>query len=270
MLIEKMNYTLNHCICCRLFWKNYKNMKFNFSKINKDDGFLVQILYLLFYILERISVFYWVRVIGRKMSTVKSNEKPFVDTYIFPEIWVVLNLIFAIGIKRVIENLDTSSINNVAIRVMIYAVFIYSFLRVVEMFVYQINVLLFHRLNQYMWIEDSKKIRLYKKKLKKQADSYVLKSATRTIIMLILNMIEYVLQFSVMFTCLSVIFNNPAINVSLVDSFQLFMLSSGMEDFEGKLIFSLVYFEIVIGIFMNILCIGRFINEMPNVKKIDN
>ena len=204
------------------------------------------------------------------MSTVKSNEKPFVDTYIFPEIWVVLNLIFAIGIKRVIENLDTSSINNVAIRVMIYAVFIYSFLRVVEMFVYQINVLLFHRLNQYMWIEDSKKIRLYKKKLKKQADSYVLKSATRTIIMLILNMIEYVLQFSVMFTCLSVIFNNPAINVSLVDSFQLFMLSSGMEDFEGKLIFSLVYFEIVIGIFMNILCIGRFINEMPNVKKIDN
>ena len=121
-----------------------------------------------------------------------------------------------------------------------------------------------------MWIDNSKKQKISKKKVIVQNDSYVLKSATRTIIMLVLNMIEYMLQFAVMFTCLSVIFNNPNLNVNFIDSFQIFMLSNGLEEFEGKIIFSLVYFEIVIGIFMNILCISRFINEMPNVKKIDN
>ena len=83
------------------------------------------------------------------------------------------------------------------------------------------------------------------------------------------NMIEYVLQFSVMFGCLSVIFDNPAISMSLFDSFKVFMLSSGTENVEGQLLINLVNFEVIIGIFMNILCISRFINEMPNVKQID-
>ncbi len=244
-------------------------MKFNFSKINKNDGFLVQTLYLIFYFLERMSVFYWIRQIGKKISKAKKPDKPFVDTYIFPEIWVVLNLTYAIVIKCVLDRLDTDCVNNTFIRVSLYIIFIYSFLRVIEMFVYQINVLFFHRLNQYMWIEEKKKITLGKLKLKKQADSYVLKSATRTIIMLILNIIEYILQFSVMFGVLSLLLNNSAFKVSIIDSFQLFMLSNGMEEFEGKTIITLVNFEILIGIFMNILCIARFINEMPNVKTID-
>ena len=72
-----------------------------------------------------------------------------------------------------------------------------------------------------------------------------------------------------MFGVLSLLLNNPAFKVSIIDSFQLFMLSNGMEEFEGKTIITLVNFEILIGIFMNILCIARFINEMPNVKTID-
>ena len=238
-------------------------MRFDFSKINKNDGFIVQILYLLFYIIERCSVFYWVRIIGKKFS--KNDNKSITETYIFPEIWVVFNITLAI----VVINLIKSNFNfskNVAI-----AIFIYSFLRVIEMFVYQINVLFFHRLNQFMWIDDSKDVNESNgsKNSNKKDDSYVLKSATRTIIILVLNMIEYVLQFSVMFGCLSVIFDNPAISMSLFDSFKVFMLSSGTENVEGQLLINLVNFEVIIGIFMNILCISRFINEMPNVKQID-
>ena len=136
------------------------------------------------------------------------------------------------------------------------------------MFVYQINVLFFHRLNQYMWIDENDETNV-KAIDSKKVDSYVLKSATRTIIMLVLNMIEYVLQFSVMFGCLSVIFNNPAISISIFDSFKVFMLSSGTENIEGQLLINLVNFEVIIGIFMNILCISRFINEMPGVRQVD-
>lgn len=243
-------------------------MKFNFSKINKNDGFLVQTLYLIFYFLERMSVFYWIRQIGKKISKAKKPDKPFVDTYIFPEIWVVLNLTYAIVVKCVLDRLDTDCVNNTFIRVSLYIIFIYSFLRVIEMFVYQINVLFFHRLNQYMWIEENYETN-GKSSDSNKDDPYVLKSATRTIIMLVLNMIEYVLQFSVMFGCLSVIFDNPAISMSLFDSFKVFMLSSGTENVEGQLLINLVNFEVIIGIFMNILCISRFINEMPGVRQVD-
>lgn len=87
--------------------------------------------------------------------------------------------------------------------------------------------------------------------------------------MLVLNMIEYVLQFSVMFGCLSVIFDNPTIAMSLFDSFKVFMLSSVTESFDGQLLINLVNFEVIIGIFINILCISRFINEMSGVSQVD-
>ena len=87
--------------------------------------------------------------------------------------------------------------------------------------------------------------------------------------MFVLNMIEYFLQFLVMFGCLSIIFDNPAISMSLFDNFKVFMLSSGTENIESQLLINLVNFEVIVGIFMNILCISRFINEMPGVRKYD-
>ena len=58
--------------------------------------------------------------------------------------------------------------------------------------------------------------------------------------------------------------------MSIFDSFIVFMLSSGTENFDGQLLINLVNFEVILGIFMNILCISRFINEMPNMRQIDN
>ena len=122
-------------------------MKFNFSKINKNDGFIVQVLYLIFFILERFSVFYWIRVLGKKLS--RSGNKPITETYIFPEIWVVFNITFAVIVINLIKS------NFALPKSITIVLFVYSFLRVIEMFVYQINVLFFHRLNQYMWIEEN-------------------------------------------------------------------------------------------------------------------
>ena len=47
------------------------------------------------------------------------------------------------------------------------------------------------------------------------------------------------------------------------------MLSSGTENVEGQLLINLVNFEVIIGIFMNILCISMFVNEMSGVKQLD-
>lgn len=69
-----------------------------------------------------------------------------------------------------------------------------------------------------------------------------------------------------MFRCLSVIFDNLTILMSLFDSFKVFMLSSITENVEGQLLINLANFEVIIGIFMSILCISRFINEMPGVR----
>ena len=85
-------------------------------------------------------MFYWIRVLGKKLS--RSGNKPITETYIFPEIWVVFNTSFAIIVINLIKS-NSAFPKNVAI-----IIFAYSFLRVVEMFVYQINVLFFHRLNQ--------------------------------------------------------------------------------------------------------------------------
>lgn len=232
---------------------------FDFSKFNKNDGFIVQSLYIVFYLLERCSVFYWVRYIFSNGFKYK-NKKPLVMTYIFPEIWMVSNVIFAIISGTLIKTYNLP-------KFLIIILFVYAFLRVVEMFVYQINVLFFHRLNQYMLVNnDNKKT----KNKKKQKDEYVLKSATRTIIMLIFNMVEYILQFTVMFAALACIFENDVFDIGIIDSFMLFQTMGDLGAFEGKTMLFFVYFETIIGLFMNILCIARFINEMPQINKIDN
>lgn len=46
----------------------------------------------------------------------------------------------------------------------------------------------------------------------------------------------------------SIIFDNPAISMSLLDSFKVFMISSETEKVEGQLLINLVNFEVIIGI----------------------
>lgn len=62
---------------------------------------------------------------------------------------------------------------------------------------------------------------------------------------------EYVLQFSAVFGCLSAIFDNQSIAMSLFDSFKVFMLSCGTENVKGQLLINLVDFDVIISIFMN-------------------
>lgn len=223
--------------------------------ISKDNGFLVQFLYILFYWAERISIFYWIRVIGEKLNKNK-DKKPFVKTYIFPEIWAVGNVMFA-GIIS-FQLLKTYKIKWLAWILILYAV-----LRTFEMIIYQINVLFFHRLNTtFREIPTTNST-------SGSNEEYRIKSATRTVLLLILNMVEYVFQFAVMFAGISILSNNNEINIGMLQSFELFMNMSNIEDYSNRVFLMPVYIETLIGLFMNILCLARFVGILPEVKTID-
>lgn len=218
--------------------------------INMKEGFIVQVFYLLFYFLERVSLFYWIRAIARK----KKND--FITSYTFPEIWAVSNPIFAVAVSL---PLIRSSEN----KVIVYILGIYAAFRVLELFVYQINVLFFHQLNN-IFLETT-----VSNTKQEETPEYKIKSAIRIVILLIINMIEYVIQFTVMYTAINAIYNDNQIEIGLIKSFQLFMNMTEISGVTDSNIIFIIYIEIIIGIFMNIICLARFLGMLPEVKSMD-
>ena len=230
----------------------------------KDEGFIVQSLFFVFYYLERVSLFFWLRAGARwrferkKRKNKKTNaeKKPFVMTYIFPEIWVVGNLIFATISHFFVRHLELDWL--------IYVLIAYSVERTLEMFVYQVNVLFFHRLNP-VFIEQKASIPEKGKRI--VTEEYAIKSSARTVWMLILNMVEYVLQFAVIFAAAGTLQQDYSMHISLLESFQLFMSLGGLDSYSSGILMTVAYIETIIGIFMNILCLARFIGALPEVRE---
>ena len=94
---------------------------------------------------------------------------------------------------------------------------------------------------------------------------YAIKSATRTVLLLILNMIEYVLQFAVIFTAVNSVTGAGESYVGIAGSFRVFMNMTNPEDFSGNYVLAFAYMETVIGMFMNIICLARFVGMLPEV-----
>ncbi len=71
-------------------------MKTKKHLFSKEDGFIVPGLYWIFYVLERISVFYVVRKVNRYFFEHRKNKadgrvKPFTSECVFPELWLAGN-----------------------------------------------------------------------------------------------------------------------------------------------------------------------------------
>ena len=142
------------------------------------------------------------------------------------------------------------------------------------MFVYQVNVLFFHRLNStYMRKtnrEEEKEKNSSKYQEQKGDTEYRIKSATRTVLMLILNMIEYILQFAVIFAAVNSLWGNTQSYVGIAGSFRVFMNMTNPDEFSGNVVLSFGYIETVIGMFMNIICLARFVGILPEVKEVQS
>lgn len=234
---------------------------------SRDEGFLVQAVFLIFYFLERCSVFFWLRKFGTWIHERMGHKgKAFVNTYIFPEIWVVGNIVAAILFEFLARR--------VSCRWFLVVMTAYAIERVLEMFVYQVNVLFFHRLNStYMRKtnrEEEKEKNSSKYQEQKGDTEYRIKSATRTVLMLILNMIEYILQFAVIFAAVNSLWGNTQSYVGIAGSFRVFMNMTNPDEFSGNVVLSFGYIETVIGMFMNIICLARFVGILPEVKEVQS
>lgn len=230
-------------------------MKLKPNLINKEDGFIVQTLYVIFYILERVSLFYLVRNIAKKIS---KSERPLVSTPMFPEVWAVSNTLLAVILVYLIPVINC--------KWLLILFVVYAILRIMEMFVYQINVLLFHRLaNVFQDINEKASA----SESDSSTESYHIKSSTRTIILLLLNMYEYIVQFAVIFAATESLAACECVHIGILGSFQLFMNVSSLDltANHSDILFTAVYIETVIGIFVNIICLARFISILPEVRE---
>lgn len=212
------------------------------------DGIILWMAYHLFDWLRQVSVFQQMRNISRwawnhkfkKDHPHASKEehedtwrehRPFVYGYLFPELWVLFNIFLAIFGCFILAKTSSKVISCFFI--------VYAFLRTFELFVYQINVLLFDPIRSGL-------------------SKYRIKSATRMILLLVCNILEYVLWFSVvyiyMYKAMGQSVNSLRVVFESVSTLANLSSPDDFADFEKGFDITLIaYIESVIGIFMNIV-----------------
>ena len=217
----------------------------------KDNGIIVCLFYFLFHeILCHVSIFKIIRDaiiwrIKKKNYSKKSNEdfivscnkdKLFVFEPIFPEIWLLLNLL--LGLLSIIF---WNKINcNIIKRILT----IYAFLRIFEIFVY------------LMFFDP----------LKNKGQGYYINSAVRTVIMLILNLVEYILFFTIIYLQFG---EAQTVSSAIGNSFNLITGLTSPTEIKQSSWITIGYIEAIIGIFMNIICIARFMSLLPMIETRD-
>lgn len=225
-----------------------------------QDGIILWGAYHLFDILRQVSIFQQIRNISKwiwnrnykKQFPKASTEErsiywkehcPFTARFLFPEIWVLINITLAI--------IGYFTVRKETAEWICWVFCIFAIFRTFELFVYQINVLLFDP-------------------IKKGRSKYKIKSATRTVLLLICNIFEYILWFSVVYLFMYRGQESDVDRLHIVmESVSTLANIASPEDFKNADIVFVAYIESVIGIFMNIVCLARFISLLPPVQTID-
>lgn len=196
----------------------------------------------IFRILSCISVFWLLRKFIPRIR----------GSYLFVDFWVLFNTLGAMVVLIIVTWRIHQPITWLFIFIMIY-----GFLRVFEIFVYQVNVLLF---DEY--------------RAKKQGKKYRLRGYRRIILLLIHNYIEIILWFAVAYifatrSHLIKIEEETLLSV-MRESLLVMVTFSGAtlkyEKPEGLLI---LLTQSGIGIFMTILVLARFISLLPSPETMD-
>ncbi|SFI18600.1 hypothetical protein SAMN05192551_10810 [Tindallia magadiensis] len=208
-----------------------------------EDSFIVKFWSRIFNFLRWISVFQIIRhVFGKKKA---NGENRFVKTYTFVELWVIGNAIVSIILLIIVKNYAFHRI---------YYLFLgYSLIRVFEIFVYQVNVLLFDQL---------------------RTDNYAIKSYRRMVLLLLHNFVEIILWFSISYLILGANFTEDLGSYNLIQVIYFSfvkMTSFGSTNLEPKTMvgIQIVWFQSIVGLFMTLIVLSRFIGLLPTPKSMD-
>lgn len=218
------------------------------KKIKEQQGYIVLITCIIFHYFSYVSLFRAIRIINKKICIRQNkNEKDsFIGGYAFPELWVLGNILCGIVIYILLVYIN--------IPVWLGWTFvILAIMRTFEILIYHVNVLLFDRL-----------------KVESRGGEYAIKSPIRMLVLLLINMFEYIICFSIVY-----LFFITGLNDAYWQSFAMSIsafLNINLPE-SGKLLsnkwIAVARIESILGIFMNLICIARFINTLPSVKTID-
>jgi hypothetical protein len=168
-------------------------------------------------------------------------------SYLFVEIWVMINSVLPLLCMEIIQTVHIPKLVS-------WIILLYSFTRVLEITVYQINVLLF---DPY------------------QSQSYSVKSYRRLVILLLHNYIQVILWFAASYMVLSSNFEIVISKGKMLDT--LFFSFITMVSFGSNSLTSIkhtgqliIFIQAVIGLFMTIVSLARFIGLLPKPNSLDS
>ena len=229
---------------------NQNQNKINWALIRKEEGYIVLAVCFLFHCLSKISVFQWIRELNKCICACRGRDvsKSFLGGYNFPEFWVLCNMLCGIIVYILLVYVQVP-------RVLGWIFVAFAIMRAFEIMVYHVNVLLFDPL-----IAHSK------------GKDYAIKSSTRMLVLLLCNMFEYVLCFSIVY-----LFCVEGMNASYWQSFTMSISAflnidtpDTTQDLLSNTWVAVARIESIIGVFMNLICIARFINMLPQVRSMSS
>ncbi|AZG34086.1 MULTISPECIES: hypothetical protein [Shewanella] len=205
-----------------------------------QSSFIVNFWEVVFRYLGKISFFNFVRWMFPKAKT-----------GFFSEVWALSHVFLSIASVPAVLYIKNDIIS--------FCIAIYALLRVFEVVIYQINVLLF---DEYRAI--------------KSGGSYALHGYRRMIILLIQNYFEIIFWFAAQYIFFQDMFgftvagSQESILGAIYTSFVV-MTSFGFYNVTplGVLAYTLVIGQAMIGLFMTLLSLARFIGLIPNPKSMD-
>lgn len=167
-------------------------------------------------------------------------------SYLFVEIWVLFNLIISLGSILIIKWFNVPYW-------IAFSILIYSFIRILELTVYQINVLLFDPYNY---------------------NNYSVKSYRRLVILLLHNYVEVIFWFASSYMVLSETFGITVSKGTVTDTLLFSFLT--MVTFGANTVANIqhighfiIFTQAIIGLFMTIVSLARFVSLLPRPNSQD-
>lgn len=197
--------------------------------VNFDNvGFIYKFWYCVFNLIENILPFRLMK------KCIFKNTKEFSDK------WVLLNLILSF--------ITMISMHNGWFQQITKIIMFYSFVRILEIMIYQINVLLFH---PYKALEVEKK------------KHYRVQNPYRSVVLLIHNLFEVVFWFTSMTSCLYPT-TDPLIIKMMDHTIRIFTFTYENVSTEGHLLQQIFFVEVLCGLILTIISVAKFIGELPH------
>ncbi|MBH9967957.1 hypothetical protein [[Bacillus] enclensis] len=198
-----------------------------------------------FHLLRYISLFEWLRILAKKWTVLR-----FVTTHTFVDMWVLFHFFLSFSSILIMKYSGYAPLH--------VSLVIYGSLRILEIFVYQINVLLFDEYRAQV-----------------RGRNYILKSTRRMVLLLLHNFIEIIFWFGSTYILFTDNFSVNLRDFSVVEIIYLSFIrmtnfGSSPLNYTSSTGLQLLWFQSIIGLFMTLIVLARFLGTLPSPKTFDD